>query len=465
MNIHFSGVGGVGMSNLARLALAAGHRVRGSDRRRTAAMDQLLAQGADRMLDMQLGQDVDQVDMLVRSVAIPEENPDVLAARAHCVPVWTRMQCLSCLVDDRDVIAIAGSFGKSSTAALMADILLGTGQDPTIYVGASMPSLGSGARWGCGRLAVVEACEYRMEILHLRPKHLLITNLAVNHEDEFGNDLKLITRLFDSYLQINAARLETVWVDQSDPGTARLCLHGIDGVQSWGRPDSDWHAHGAQVASDRLQVRLLYRGRDAGVFHTRWSGLHLVRSLVPVLGMAKLLGLRDQDIEAALLASRPLPRRYQILQSCTSLEVVDDNARLPDQVATTLATARARAGSNGRVVAVLGVWGMLNRRDLAGYSGAVANCDEVFVLPSTRFEAAQGGPEPDGADAALVDLIRCRGIGAQRLNSASEVAALVSGEHRTVVVTLGYESFAQTFGAIHRELSVSRDVDAPLALA
>ena len=108
---------------------------------------------------------------------------------------------------------------------------------------------------------------------------------------------------------------------------------------------------------------------------------------------------------------------------------------------------------------------MLNRRDLAGYSGAVANCDEVFVLPSTRFEAAQGGPEPDGADAALVDLIRCRGIGAQRLNSASEVAALVSGEHRTVVVTLGYESFAQTFGAIHRELSVSRDVDAPLALA
>lgn len=466
MKVHFSGVAGVGMSNLARLALGAGHRVTGSDRRLAGAMNQLLAEGAECMLHPQSGDGVADADLLVRSTAVPDENPDVVVAREHGLPVWTRMQFLSRLVQHRETIAVAGSFGKSSMAALIADVLLASGMDPTVYVGASMPSLGSGARWGAGRLAVVEACEYRREILHLTPRHLLIANLAVNHEDEFGFDLTRVTRLFDSYLQINADRLETVWIGEHDAGVRRLRLDGLKSVQTWGTPASEWHTRSLGVQADLQRLQLLHRGRDAGVFRTRWCGLHIVRSLAPVLGMAKMLGLPDEVLAQALTASHPLPRRYDIVHADTDLEVVDDNARLPDQVATTVASARARAGVDGRVVAVLGVWGMLNRRDLTAYAAAVAGCDQVRVLPSAAFEHAQGGPEPEGADAALIALMRGKGVDAHRLGASADVAAsLPRGNGRTVVVTMGYESFAPVFSEIHGLFRLPAGADATLATA
>jgi UDP-N-acetylmuramate-alanine ligase len=255
-----------------------------------------------------------------------------------------------------------------------------------------------------------------------------------------------------------------VWIGEHDAGLRRLRLDALRGVQTWGTPASDWYAQSLGVQADMQRLQLLHRGRDAGVFRTRWCGMHIVRSLAPVLGMAKVLGMADDVLTEALASSRPLPRRYEIVHAEAGLEIVDDNARLPDQVATTVASARARAGADGRVVAVLGVWGTLNRRDLASYATAVVGCDQVHVLPSAAFEQAQGGPEPDGADAKLVDLIRGKGVNARRLGTSADLPSFVSRrDGRTVVVTMGYESFVPVFRNIHGLLRFPVSADAALA--
>ncbi len=410
--------------------------------------------GAAQMHEAQAAEHVNNADVVVRSVAVLDDNAEIQSAFARGVPVWTRMECLARLLHGKQVIAVAGSFGKSTTATLMADCLTGSGLDPTVYVGAEIPTLSSGARWGGGSLVVVEACEYRREILHLIPSHLVITNLAVNHEDEFGSDLARVTRLFESYIQINAQHLQSIWIGEDNQGSRSLLRTGLSGLQTYGTCTSDWYTEGqAEAGSDTMVVHLYNRQRPAGVYRTRWIGRHVARNLAPVLGMARMLGVSEPNLAQALIDSRALKRRYEVVFRNRRLEVVDDNARLPEQVATTLATARARVGSTGRVVAVLGVWGMLNCRNLHAYAEAVEVCDNVFVLPSAKFELANGGPEPPHADETLSELIRRRGGAAERLRSAHQVTDAVLGYQSTIVLTMGYESFASTFEGLHRELA------------
>lgn len=444
MHFHFCGVAGIGMANLARLVLMAGHTLTGSDCRKSPIQDELLKAGAQRVSPFQHGDNVCGADVVVKSVAVPDKNPEIGASRVLGIPVWTKTQCLSWLIQNKATIAIAGSFGKSSTTTLLADILVGAEMDPTIYVGGNVPTLGCGARWGQGDISVVEACEYQREIQYLFPKHLVITNLAVNHEDVFGYTLNGITDFFERYISSQEYNLETIWLNESDPGSRIILSKGIKHVQKYGTVSSEWSTVVHRSDSQGSVFELFYRGQSEGYYKTHWPGLHVVANLTPVLGLARYLDLKPSSIAIGLKTSKPLDRRYQIVYKDDCLEIIDDNARLPEQVATTVNAARLMPGYSHIILVVLGIWGRLNRRNLQKYALGLQGCEHIFVLPSEPFDVRNGGPEPEGADEELVSLLRGQGASASCMKTTDEINEWIT-EFPTRILMMGYDSFNSKF--------------------
>jgi len=278
------------------MALMAGHEVSGSDRGDSVELKLLRDAGAAEVVGLQQAANVKLADVVVRSVAVPDDNPEILAARTFGIPVWTRTECLARLLAHHETVAVAGSFGKTTTASLLADCMCQSA-DPVVYVGARPAHDCLSVRWGRGRLAVVEACEYRREFFHLAPAHLLLTNIAVNHEDEFGDGMSKVLRTFESFIRINERALHSVWVGLDDPGLRLLHKRGILNARTYGTQNADWDAVGGfDSTHNRTEVRLLHRGKSAGTFWTHWYGPHIVRNLVPVLGFCKEFGVSGADV-------------------------------------------------------------------------------------------------------------------------------------------------------------------------
>jgi len=343
-HVHLIGIGGTGLSAIARVLLESGYSVSGSDRTLSPLAQSLREAG----VRVDLGHHPENVlgaDRVVRSSAIPDENPEVQAALAAGIPVLKRSDFLGQLIAGREGIAVAGTHGKTTTTAMIAWVLTALGQDPSYIVGGVVKNLENNAHAGKGTAFVIEADEYDRMFLGLQPAKIVLTNVEHDHPDCFPT-VEEYLQAFQDFI----ARLApggTLIACGDDAGAARLA--------SWAR------SSGRRVLTYSLRSPADYQARDLkgnqeggysftvvrgtsplADIHLSVPGEHNVLNALAAFMVADLSGLSHADTARSLGSFQGTGRRFELLGEPEGIAIVDDYAHHPTEIRATLAAARSR---------------------------------------------------------------------------------------------------------------------------
>ena len=447
MHLHFVGIGGSGMSGLARLCAARGDRVTGSDRRPDRGPAATLCADGFSVTadDTPLPPGVEQV---VVTAAIPEDHPQRLAAEAAGLPVIKYAAMLGRLMAEpgREGVAVAGTHGKSTTTVLLCHALATAGLDPSAIVGAASPLLarggsgsGSGAgsaravgfRVGAGRLLLAEACEFDRSFHRLSPRHLVVLNLEADHLDCYGNEARLAEAFAhlsgllpaDGTLLVNADNIHTpAMVEAAGCAASGVATYAAGSAAR--RDAVDWYLH-VSPGCWRL------RGPGVEVAWTPpngpgWSGLHMAWNAAAAAATALRLGASTHAVSAAMATARPPVRRLDPRGTHRGVQIVDDYAHHPTELKATLLALRAGLTPNGRLGCVFQPHQHARTRLLMdGFAESFGHADVVWVcdIYAARDTAADTAAV---SSAELVRRLRKRGVSAHHTPTLEDAAAAAS---------------------------------------
>jgi UDP-N-acetylmuramate--alanine ligase len=342
-HIYLVGIGGIGLSAIARVLLAQGHRVSGSDMRASAITDALAGEGITVHIGHDAGHLPTDADLVIVSSAVPADNPEVVAARQRGIPVVKRDEVLGAMMAGKVGIAVAGTHGKTTITALIAFALMRTGCDPTFIVGGVLYDLGTNARAGKGPYFVIEADEYDHTFLGLRPQIAVVTNIEMDHPDCYPT-LGSMVEAFRSFLALVPS--DGCVVGCGDDQRVRGLLGELKGTQriAYGLGKGwDWWATDIRAIPGGGSNFLVRHGeRDVGRFSIGLSGIHNVQNALAVLAVTHHLGLDQEVVRGALAEFRGTGRRFEHKGTAGGVTVIDDYAHHPTQIRATLAAARAR---------------------------------------------------------------------------------------------------------------------------
>lgn len=395
--IHFIGIGGSGMSGIAKLMAARGAIVSGSDLHDSALLESLRTQGIAVAIGHS-GALVDGVELVVRSSAIPESNPELSRARELRLPILERAEALAQLLIGKRAIAIAGTHGKTTTTSMLTVALQHCGLDPSFVIGATIRNSGTNAHQGSGEIFVVEADESDGSFTHYQPESAIITNIELDHVDNF-KDLASIDRLFDSFV---ATVKERLVLCSDDPGVQRLLSRkpstGIK-VFSYGTTgDPDLLVDRIALSPRGASARLTMRGRVLGELKLSIPGRHNLLNAAGALLIALEYGASAQELMAGLTLFTGARRRFEIKGEIDGVTVIDDYGHHPTEIEATIATARTFAGT-GRVFVIFQPHRFSRTQAFAAqFASALAAADHTFLL---EVYAASESPIPGVSSAAI----------------------------------------------------------------
>lgn len=345
-HVHFVGIGGAGLSALAFVMLAKGWKVSGSDRQPSDRLEALRNAGAT----VEIGHSaafIDGADIVVVSSAVPDDNPEVVAAQEQHISVFKRNRFLAELTRGYDLIAVAGTHGKTTTSAMLTVALAEAGIDPTAVIGGEVPQLGGNARVGGSRFFVLEADEYDYTFLGLEPFIAIITNVEHDHPDMFPDEMA-VREAFERFAaQVRADG--TLIVCGDDPGVqalidslpephARVVTYGFD-------ESNDWQAAALQPnESGGMNFVAVHNGEPLGAFGLRVPGRHNVENALAAIIAAHQLGLSMSDLQVPIQMFGGASRRFEPVGSVGRVQIFDDYAHHPSEVRATLQAARQRFG-------------------------------------------------------------------------------------------------------------------------
>ncbi len=344
--VHFVGIGGSGMSGIARLFLAAGHTVTGSDVRESSNVLALRELGAT----IAIGHDaanVGNADTLVVTGALWQDNPEYVLARQRGLPVLHRSQALAWLVNHKRLISVAGAHGKTTSTGMIITGLLGIGEDPSFVNGGVIESLGVSSATGAGELFVVEADESDGSFLLYDTAVALITNVDPDHLDHYGS----LEAFEDAFVSFAQAASEFVVVSSDDPGAVHITAKLEDkSVITFGEA-ADAHVRVHSIVTDGpVAFSLSYQGVDYSA-RLRIPGRHNAINAGGAFAVLVGLGFDPAASLAAIATFGGTERRFELHGTVGGVSVYDDYAHHPTEVAAALSAARTVVGS-GRIIAV-----------------------------------------------------------------------------------------------------------------
>ncbi len=428
--VHFMGIGGAGMSALALLARRRGVVLSGCDNDPSGALDLMelgvsVAQGHGAA-------HVQGCRAVVVTAAVPADHPELLAARAARIPVVPRKDALAALCAGRETVAVSGTHGKTTTTVMTTEALIEAGLNPTGLAGGRVSSWGGNARVGADGLFVVEADEYDQAFLALAPTVAIVNNVEADHLECYGS-LEALETAFVTFA--SRARVAIVGID--DPGAARIAARLGDKVVRFGLgAEADARIHHISQRPDRTHARVRFRdGGEIGLtLHV--PGLHNLRNAVAALLAVDALG---GDLEAAVTALarfRGVGRRFDRVGTAGGVDVIDDYAHHPTELAATLEAAR-QAFPGRRLVAVFQPH-LYSRTQLHGDAmGAALAAADVAVI--TEIYAAREQPMAGVTGRRVADAATEAGGTAHFEADRSALGRTVASHLRSgdVVLTLG----------------------------
>jgi len=409
-HVHFIGIGGSGLSAIARLLLESGYKVSGSDRALTPFADEVRKAGAQVFVGHH-PRNITGADWVVRSSAITDDNPEVEAAKRAGIPVYKRADFLGRLMEDKTGIAIAGTHGKTTTTAMTAWVLSELGRDPSFIVGGVLNNLGVNARAGKGKPFVIEADEYDNMFLGLKPRISVVTSLEHDHPDCFPTYESMV-EAFQKFVNL-LPEDGTLIVCVEDAGAASL----IPQARKAGRNVVAYSVQGDTTINSPLWLmarevkpnarggfdfsaasNLSSTGLESIEVSLQVPGKHNVRNALAVLAIVESLGLSREKAAKALDEFTGTGRRFQLRGEVDDILIFDDYAHHPTEIKATLAGARARF-PNRRIWAVWQPHTYSRTQTLfLDFARAFKDADEVIV---TEVYAARE-PKQDFTSAEIV---------------------------------------------------------------
>jgi len=336
--VHMVGIGGAGMSGIAEVLLNMGFTVTGSDMAAGPAVHRLKKLGAQVFIGHG-SENIGAADVVVRSTAIHDDNPELLHAREQGIPIIPRAEMLAELMRMRTGIAVAGTHGKTTTTSLLATIFTEAGLDPTVIIGGRLNTFGSNARLGEGEFLIAEADESDGSFLCLSPIMNVVTNVDRDHLDHYA-DLDAIDEAFTTFLNhIPFYGVDVVCGD--DPGVQRLLPHIKRPCLTYGLGPKN-RLRGEIVATSLRSIfNVTLGGEPWGQVTLAHPGVHNVRNSLAAIGVAIEAGLPKEAILQGLANFGGVGRRFERKGERKGVLVVDDYGHHPAEIRATLDTARA----------------------------------------------------------------------------------------------------------------------------
>jgi UDP-N-acetylmuramate--alanine ligase len=397
MRVHFIGIGGAGLSAVARVLLEQGAIVSGSDLVVSPVAEALARDGAL----VSEGHDARNlftgprraVDVVVASSAVPDDNVEIQAARAKGIPVVRRPAFLGHMMDGKRGVAVAGTHGKTTTTAMIAAILLKAERDPTFIVGGVLADLETNARAGAGPLFVVEADEYDHTFLSLKPELAVITNVEHDHPDCYPT-FEDFRSAFEGFAALVPDRgLLAVCAD--DPVARAIgrshaagALAGTEGsatptVRFFGlSEEATWRAEEIHPNfAGGIDFLAVHQGETLGLVRLRVPGAHNASNAMAALAVTDFLDVPFSVAREALTGFRGVARRFEIKGMAEGVVVIDDYAHHPTEIRATLGAARERFPER-RIWAVWQPHTYSRTKELLDdFAASFDDADRVIVLP------------------------------------------------------------------------------------
>ncbi|WP_394768896.1 UDP-N-acetylmuramate--L-alanine ligase [Lacisediminihabitans sp.] len=385
--VHFVGIGGAGMSGIARLFHAAGVPVTGSDIRATETVEALRASGIDVAIG-HAAENIRDADTLVVTGAIAEDNPEFLAARERGLPIVHRAQALAWLTRDHRVVAVAGAHGKTTSTAMIVTAMLALDVDPSFVNGGVIRSLGVSAAPGTGEVFVVEADESDGSFRLYDTAISLITNVDPDHLDHYGSE----EAFEEAFVTFARTATERVVISSDDPRAVSVTTRlGDRGVLTFGQhPDADIRLHSLDTAAT-VAFTLRYLGTDYST-RLRVAGLHNAINAAGAFGVLVSLGFEPQAALDAIALFDGTERRFELRGSVGGVSVYDDFAHHPTEIRAALSGARGVVGA-GRLIPIFQPHLYTRTRDMAQEFAETFEslADHTIVVP---IYGARQDPEP-----------------------------------------------------------------------
>ncbi len=448
--IHMVGIGGAGMSGLARLALQAGYRVSGTDRSQSGVLADLEALGARVSVGHTAAAIGPDVQALVVSTAIAGDNPELVEAARRGLPVMHRSELLVELMRGHRRLAVAGAHGKSTTSAMLV-VALG---DASACVGATIEGGGgTGAKWGTGEWFVAEADESDRSLLRLEPEGVILLNVDHDHHATYAS-IEEVEAVFAAFLErVPADGMIVAGPEPEGPGRAwRLAAASGRPVRLIGDGPDAWAQIGARQA-DGVWIELA-DGRQVKL-QLRVPGAHNIANAACALALAEWCGVAPEVAAGRLATFGGVGRRFEYRGSAAGVTIVDDYAHHPAEIRATLRAARER--HPGRIIAVFQPHLYSRTRALASeLADALAAADVAIV---TEIYAAREVPDPAISGRHVAEQIGPP-TRAEFAPTLADAAAAVLGlvEPGDLVITLGAGDITELGEELLRRLQYEHPV-------
>ena len=395
-HIYFMGIGGIGMSGIAEILLDFGYRVSGSDIKVSNVTERLQKKGAEIYIGQRAENITADIDYAVRSTAIRETNEEYMRVKELGLPVLHRSQMLAKLMEEKKAICVAGAHGKTTTSSMISLAMELAGKDPTIVVGGEIAQIGSNAKSGNGDYLVAEADESDGSFLNLHPWMTVITNVEEDHLDHY-QDLDAIRNAFIDFVKLPGESGVAV-LNYDCPETRQLAQYAAGKVVSYGVAD-DAQVRGANVRQEQGEslVDVYQHGQLLGTLRLHVPGMHNISNALAAVAAGLEIGMTFDELAAGLKEFGGARRRFQLLGVVQNIQIIDDYAHHPTEVAATIEAAKGV--HDGRVVAVFQPHRYSRTKFLAGkFAEAFDAADEVVL---TDVYAA-GEDLSEGAESDII---------------------------------------------------------------
>ncbi len=470
--VHMVGIGGAGMSGIARILLDRGGLVSGSDAKESRGVRALRARGAR----IEIGHDASLLDLLpggptaviTTYAAIPKTNPELVEARRRGIPVVMRPVVLAKLMAGRTTLMVTGTHGKTTTTSMLIVALQHCGRDPSFAVGGELGEAGTNAHHGSGDCFVAEADESDGSLLEYTPHVAVVTNIESDHLDFFGS-AEAYTAVFDSFVERIAPGGALV-ACTDDPGAAELAKRtaalGIR-VLRYGSSAQDpadeltatllsWEQQGTGAVA---HIQLVGEPRPR-VMRLSVPGRHMALNALGALLAATEIGASAESVLDGLAGFEGVRRRFELVGTAGSVRVFDDYAHHPTEISATLAAVRTllEQSGSGRSLIVFQPHLYSRTRDFAAEFGrALDAADEVFVLD---VYGAREQPLPGVSGASVAEHVGVPVHYMPDLSAVADAVAAVAGPG-DVIVTMGAGDVTMLAPEIVTALRVRANRSAP----
>ncbi len=435
-HVHFIGIGGAGMSGLARVLLDAGAIVTGSDAKPNEQTDELTVRGA-KITFQQRGELIgSDTALVVRTAAVRDDNPEFEFANRIGIPTMKYAQLLGEVMAQRFGVAVAGTHGKSTTTAMLCYALLRCGADPSFVVGGNVKQLGGGSRSGHGPHFVAEACEYDRSFHQLRPRVAILNNIEAEHLDCYGT-LEALIESFRSFAQL--VPHDGLVIGRGDDRNVAALLKSVGRpCETFGIGEFDWSITPTQVLGGCHHGEISYRGERVATIRPGIPGKHNLLNCTCALAAAHACGMDLTKAADAIGQFTGVDRRMTELGQYNGAIVVDDYGHHPTEVRVTLAALREKYQPRRLICVFQPHQHSRTRLLLDDFAGSFESADETIVpeIYAVRDSAADKAAVNSGI---LVERINQHGSRAVHVSTFPDVVDRLRKMIRSgdVVVTMG----------------------------